>query len=485
MAPPGFTSSKKAGPPAPSGKSATDIGRELDREITRREYFKGRPDISDDRLDRRLKLAQEEKDFISTLKPVEGTGGTLLQEQAPVFNPRTGRYERTTLADKRIQLANKYGPTLGEIGSDIGYAFGSMAKGAGDILQSGSFGIIGILKDVANYALDKANKGYDKLNDVQKYVFDNADRFTFASKVPQVDEVSKAEELALQADRDALGLELDQLIRERETEPTVDLRTAKDYIDYQVSRPSYATTQPVFPGEEVKQAAMNRFSPEYLEEQKRLLDELNVMPTVEELQPKEKSELGILDLLNPFDEVPIQMGINEMINPEQVDIEKFKEEMNQGSLSTDDGTQVTAYNNPGNLQFAGQQGAIEGQTYGNNFAVFPDAETGLNALKTDLTAKVNRSNKVEDIIGQYAPEEDNPQSFNNYLSFVKDRVGETVEPNEIDDLTRSVIQFENKPDVANQYLTMVADGGMIDKQLKSLQNGLQNMYNGIPSVKRR
>jgi len=159
--------------------------------------------------------------------------------------------------------------------------------------------------------------------------------------------------------------------------------------------------------------------------------------------------------------------------------------MNQGSLSTDDGTQVTAYNNPGNLQFAGQSGAIEGQTYGNNFAVFPDAETGIAALKNDLTAKVNRSNRVEDIIGQYAPKEDNPQSFNNYLSFVKERVGETVEPNELDELTRSVIQFENKPNIANQYLAMAANGGMIDNQLKSLQNGLQNMYNGIPSVKRR
>ena len=40
------------------------------------------------------------------------------------------------------------------------------------------------------------------------------------------------------------------------------------------------------------------------------------------------------------------------------------------------------------------------------------------------------------------------------------------------------------PSIAEKYLTM-ADGGMIDKQLKSLQNGLQNMYNGIPSVKRR
>ena len=159
MAPPGYTSKKtgsqssstSGGPPGTSsGKSREDIGKELDREITRREYFKGRPDISDDRLDRRLKLAQEEKAFISTLKPVEGTGGTLLQEQAPVFNPMTGRYERTTLADKRMQLANKYGPTFAELASDMGYAIGSMARGAGDILQSGSFGILGAIKGIDN-----------------------------------------------------------------------------------------------------------------------------------------------------------------------------------------------------------------------------------------------------------------------------------------------------------------------------------------------
>ena len=482
MAPPGFTSSKKAGPPAPSGKSATDIGRELDREITRREYFDSRKDVSDDRLDRRLKQAQELAKFKrEETKPVYTTSGSIVKGLTQRRTPAS-----MDLAEKQMQLANKYGPTLSEIGGDISYGIGQFGSALGERLASGSFGLLGVIKGIANYALDKANKGYDKLNDVQKYVFDNADRFTFASKVPQVDEVSKAEELALQADRDALGLELDQLIRERETEPTVDLRTAKDYIDYQVSRPSYATTQPVFPGEEVKQAAMNRFSPEYLEEQKRLLDELNIMPTVEELQPKEKSELGILDLLNPFDEVPIQMGINEMINPEQVDIEKFKEEMNQGSLSTDDGTKVTAYNNPVNLQFAGQQGAVEGQTYGNNFAVFPDAETGIMAAKRDLALKTERyGGNVDKIIGEFSPRSDNPESFDNYVNFVKSGVGETVDPGEEDELLRRVIRFENKPDIANQYLTMVADGGMIDKQLKSLQNGLQNMYNGIPSVKRR
>jgi hypothetical protein len=80
MAPPGFTSSKKAGPPAPSGKSATDIGRELDREITRREYFDSRKDVSDDRLDRRLKQAQELAKFKrEETKPVYTTSGSIVK----------------------------------------------------------------------------------------------------------------------------------------------------------------------------------------------------------------------------------------------------------------------------------------------------------------------------------------------------------------------------------------------------------------------
>ena len=80
MAPPGFTSSKKAGPPAPPGKSRADIGRELDREITRREYFGGRQDVSDDRLDRRLKQAQELAKFKrEETKPVYTTSGSIVK----------------------------------------------------------------------------------------------------------------------------------------------------------------------------------------------------------------------------------------------------------------------------------------------------------------------------------------------------------------------------------------------------------------------
>jgi hypothetical protein len=404
MAPPGFTSSKKAGPPAPSGKSATDIGRELDREITRREYFDSRKDVSDDRLDRRLKQAQELAKFKrEETKPVYTTSGSIVKGLTQKRTP-----ESMDLSQKQMQLANKYGPTLSEIGGDISYGIGQFGSALGERLASGSIGILGVIKGIANYALDKANKGYDKLNDVQKYVFDNADRFTFASKVPQVDEVSKAEELALQADRDALGLELDTLMAEREfryNNPTVDLTSAKDYIDYQISRPSYETTQPIDVKEKFQSAAEGYLDPKAREEALKKLEELNRMQTVEELQPQEKSELGFFDLLNPFDEVPIQVGINEMINPEQIDIEEFKKQNQQGfnivpeTEAAEMGTQVTKYNNPGNLKFANQASAIQGQTYGPGYAIFPTAEAGLEALRNDLTAKVNRNNRVEDIIG--------------------------------------------------------------------------------------
>ena len=501
MAPPGFTSKKtsssssnpfgmaasKGSMPTPGISAASPETR---REITRQQFFKGRPDVSDDRLERRQKQAQElEKFKREETKPVYTTSGSIVKGLTQKRTP-----ESMDLSQKQMQLANKYGPTLSEIGGDISYGIGQFGSALGERLASGSIGILGVIKGIANYALDKANKGYDKLNDVQKYVFDNADRFTFASKVPQVDEVSKAEELALQADRDALGLELDTLMAEREfryNNPTVDLRTAKDYIDYQVSRPSYETTQPIDVKEKFQSAAEGYLDPKAREEALKKLEELNRMQTVEELQPKEKSELGFFDLLNPFDEVPIQVGINEMINPEQIDIEKFKEENQQGfnvvpeAGAAEMGTQVTKYNNPGNLKFANQASAIQGQTYGPGYAIFPTAEAGLEALRNDLTAKVNRNNRVEDIIGKYAPRSDNLESFDNYIGFVKDRVGDTVEPNEINDLMKSIIRFENKPDIANKYLPMVADGGMIDKQLKSLQNGLQNMYNGIPSVRRR
>ena len=64
------------------------------------------------------------------------------------MSPTFGQYTRTTLADKATELAMKYGPTFSEIGSDVGYAIGSMAKGAGDIIKQGGIGPLSILKQV-------------------------------------------------------------------------------------------------------------------------------------------------------------------------------------------------------------------------------------------------------------------------------------------------------------------------------------------------
>ena len=91
-------------------------------------------------------------------------------------------------------------------------------------------------------------------------------------------------------------------------------------------------------------------------------------------------------------------------------------------------------------------------------------------MENDLALKVNRSNKVEDIIGQYAAGDPN---VGNYIDFVKNRVGSTVDQNEFDDLRNAVIRFENKPDIAERDLALVADGGLMDKK----------MYGGIIASK--
>ena len=123
------------------------------REKTRQEFFKGREDISNQRLDKR----QIQKDLYEQFKAnntklVPGTTNlyqdTTLRFDTNPMSPTFGQYTRTTLADKATELAMKYGPTGREIMSDMGYAIGSMAKGAGDILKQGGIGPLSILKQV-------------------------------------------------------------------------------------------------------------------------------------------------------------------------------------------------------------------------------------------------------------------------------------------------------------------------------------------------
>lgn len=164
-----------------------------------KQFFKG--PVSDDRLRRRLQQDREERAFINTLKPVAGTGGTLLQEQAPTFNPMTGRYERTTLAQKRQQLANIYGPTPAEVLSDIGFGIRSIAGGLADKVTAGEFGIFGLAKGLyekfssnAAKAKDALVQGFDKLTSVEQEVAKDPNKYPKMSSHPRIQGIKDIEE---------------------------------------------------------------------------------------------------------------------------------------------------------------------------------------------------------------------------------------------------------------------------------------------------
>ena len=90
------------------------------REMTRDAFFDGRQDVSADRLARRAFQEQRTTDFKNKFtKQVPNTGGTLLQMTSDA--PRS-------LSAERERLANLYGPTLGEIGSDIRFGLGRIAQ---------------------------------------------------------------------------------------------------------------------------------------------------------------------------------------------------------------------------------------------------------------------------------------------------------------------------------------------------------------------
>jgi|TARA_R100000231_G_scaffold2394_1_gene4224 hypothetical protein len=461
--PPGLEESRRETPIGPPSKGIEQISRELDIARARSEFFPGRDDVSDERAFKRMQQADELQRFKNLYtKPVKGSSNLLqMKDSALRFDtdsssPTFGQYVRTTVADKAGELANKYGPTLGEIAGDftraVGDTLGSVAEG----FLSGKVGIMAGIKAVGDYAKNKVNDGYNKLNDVQKEIYDNPDKHPLTSKnLPAINVINNNERLALEAQKDSasLGLELDTLLEQNEkARQEAFLRapgagyqagvglTALPTPEISIDFP---TRDPVFPAEQIKQSALDRFSPEYLEQQKALLDELNISPQVAEL-------------LDP--NAPGGREQQFRIDPQDQD---------------EGGTQVTAFNNPVNLTDVGQAGTT-GETYGNNFAVFPNAETGILAAKRDLALKTDRyDGSVDKIIGEFSPREDNPDSFDNYVNFVKQGVGDRVDPGEEDELLKRVIQFENKPDIAQQYLALVAEGGLMDKK----------MYGGIIASK--
>jgi hypothetical protein len=81
-------------------------------------------------------------------------------------------------------------------------------------------------------------------------------------------------------------------------------------------------------------------------------------------------------------------------------------------------------NNPGNLKYAGQTGAI-GQD-ANGFAIFDSLASGQAALVNQLNLYADRGLTLSQALNIYAPPSEN--DTNNYVSFVSSQTG--VDPNQ-------------------------------------------------------
>jgi len=167
-------------------------------ERMRGKYFDNRQDVSRDRLERRLAQQQENVfNRLTMFKPVEGTGGTLLQSRTP---------GGPSIADVYQASALKYGPTFSEIGSDIAYATGKTASALGQKVMSGEVGLMGLAKSLyeqftnsAAKAKDALVKGVNKLSDIDLEVLKKKDtgQYKFLSKKPEIQEVDNLEKIQM------------------------------------------------------------------------------------------------------------------------------------------------------------------------------------------------------------------------------------------------------------------------------------------------
>lgn len=89
------------------------------------------------------------------------------------------------------------------------------------------------------------------------------------------------------------------------------------------------------------------------------------------------------------------------------------------------GTLAQRNNNPGNLRFAGQAGAIGKDSRG--FAIFSTPEEGWAALNNQISLDAGRGLTLTQFLNKYAPSSENDTS--NYINFVSSQTG--IGPNDL------------------------------------------------------
>ena len=201
------------------------------RELQRQKFFGDRKDISTDRIDRRTRQEGNLRQFKDSLvrqgnyvkdskgNPVRDSKGDYVYTNTYTFDtdsssPTFGQQVGYGVTDKMQDLALRFGPTFKEIGSDIGYGLGSMAKGAGDLIMSGNFGIMGIAKGLYENFSNKASQAKDflgnqinKLSDIDLEILKNKDKYKLTSQKPDLQLVNQLEDNAklMASNRDLFG----------------------------------------------------------------------------------------------------------------------------------------------------------------------------------------------------------------------------------------------------------------------------------------
>lgn len=110
-------------------------------------------------------------------------------------------------------------------------------------------------------------------------------------------------------------------------------------------------------------------------------------------------------------------------------------------------------NNPGNLKFANQPGAIGADERG--FAIFPDPETGMNAMRRQLELDlVERGKTGREFIHKYAPPSDNNPT-DAYVQNVFGELGldpdKKVDPEKLPDIQRLMVRQEHGREGMEHY----------------------------------
>lgn len=112
------------------------------------------------------------------------------------------------------------------------------------------------------------------------------------------------------------------------------------------------------------------------------------------------------------------------------------------SVSIPQGTLAYANNNPGNLRFVGQPGAVLGKS---GFAKFQSPEAGLQALESQIQLDASRGHTLATFVNKYAPPSEN--DTNLYINQIAKSVGASpstlISKINISSLVKAIAQKES------------------------------------------